>query len=376
MRALRSIALAAAVTAAVGISAGSALADPPAADNPPPVSWIVAVGSDTTTGLFDQFSTDYDATSPSRPLASWDALGSSPIQSKGAATTPANACDITRPNGSGAGITQLQAKLTYPATTDSCVDIARTSRKLQTSDGTGLASVIFAKDSVGYAYVSGGNAVANLTNTELKGIYDCDAKEINSSFPATAVTWAQVGGTGSTPIVPVLPQASSGTRQSFLAGIGVTWTTAPSCVVNGASSVDGTVIEENEGTNSEFTTANTNRANVIVPFSAGSYIGEVYTGFNTLQSPGSLVLGTVNGVSAITATHTDNVTTFYPLLVRPLNAVVEATTASPFVPTNLQALLGASNNSGWICGATAATDIADYGFATLPAAQCGAVTHQ
>jgi ABC-type phosphate transport system substrate-binding protein len=379
VRALRSIALAAAVTAAVAAGTGTALADPPTADTPPPVTSIVAVGSDTTTGLFDQFSTDFNAGSPapSRDLFSWDATppsgATTTIQSKGTSTT----CDITRPNGSGAGISQLQAKLTFTSggTTYDCVDIARTSRKTQASDGTGLATVLFAKDVVTYAYVTGGNAVSNLTNQELTAIYSCNASLIpGETYPDAPVTWSEVGGTSTAAIVPVLPQASSGTRQSFLTGLGLTYTTPPSCVVNGVSTVDASVIEENEGTNSEFTTANTGVANVIVPFSAGSYIGEVYTKFNTLQSPGNLVLGEVNGISGVTTTHTDNVTAFYALLVRPLNAVVLSTGTSPYVPTYLQPLLGASNNSGWICKTTATTDITDYGFA--PASNCGSVTHQ
>jgi hypothetical protein len=45
---------------------------------------------------------------------------------------------------------------------------------------------------------------------------------------------------------------------------------------------------------------------------------------------------------------------------------------TPWVPTYPQPLLGASNNTGWICGATAATDITNAGFLTVT--NCGFIT--
>jgi ABC-type phosphate transport system substrate-binding protein len=371
VRALRSIAVAGAALASLAAGITAASADPTAT---PATTDIVAVGSDTIQSLFDQFSTDYNATSPTHKLYSYEATGSSTITTK---NNDAN-CTITRPNGSGAGISQLTKNL-KTADNNPCVDIARASRNIKSSDGTGLAAVQFARDLITYSYVSGGHAVTNLTTAQLTAIYNCSDATLGGS--GTPVTWNEVGGTSTDAIVPVLPQASSGTRSTWLADIGVTWTTAPSCIVNGASSVDSSVIEENEGTNSEFTTANANAADVVFPFSAGDYVGEVYTLTNP-QSPGSLVLGSINSTAPLTSSHTINVAGFSTAYIRTLFAVVLSSGASPWVPSYLQPLLGASNNSGWICKGSSSTagtgpyDTAQAGFAPITGLTCGAVTHQ
>lgn len=374
MRVIRSIALVGAATAALALSAGAAFADPPAADNPPPPQSIVAGGSDTITALFDQFQTDYDATSPAWPLYSWDATGSSTIVSKNdPADTTTPPCEMNRPNGSSNGISQLAANLNFSdnGTTYQCLDIARTSRNLGSSDPAGLVQIPLARDLISYSYVSGGNAVTNLTFTDLQAIYNCNASLISSSDPDAPVTWNEVGGTSTDAIVPVLPQNGSGTRSSWLTDLGIT--TVPSCVVNGTSTVDGSVIEENEGTNSEFTSANASAGDVIFPFSGADYVAEVYTGFDTTQAPGSLVLGDIQGDAPLTGSGSStviNIGGFYPKFDRTVNVVAESTGTSPYVPAYLQALLGAGNHSGWACSnATAIADIKDYGFATDPT--CG-----
>jgi ABC-type phosphate transport system substrate-binding protein len=375
VRVIRSIALAGAAVAALALGAGAAFADPPAADNPPPPQSVVAGGSDTITALFDQFQTDYDATSPTWPLYSWDATGSSTIVSKNdPSNTTTPPCEMNRPNGSSSGITQLNddQDFTYDSTTYQCLDLARTSRNLGSSDPAGLVQIPFARDLISYSYVSGGNAVANLTFTDLQAIYNCNAGLISSSDPDAPVTWNEVGGTSTDAIVPVLPQNGSGTRSSWLTDLGIT--TVPSCVVNGTSTVDGSVIEENEGTDSEFTSANPSVDDVLFPFSGADYVAEVYTGFDTTQSPGSLVLGDIQGDAPLTVNSSGdtviNISGFYAKFDRTVNVVAKSTGTSPYVPSYLQALVGAGNNSGWICkNATAKTDIANYGFATDPT--CG-----
>lgn len=126
------------------------------------------------------------------------------------------------------------------------------SRNIKTSDGTGIASVLFAKDLITYSIYNGGNGVTNLTDAQLTAIFSCNARLLNSTYPVAPVTWNEVGaaGTDTDAIIPVLPQASSGTRQQWLADIAVT--TPGTCVVNGANA-SGAAIEENEGTNAEFT---------------------------------------------------------------------------------------------------------------------------
>jgi ABC-type phosphate transport system substrate-binding protein len=356
-------------TLAAGV--GAATADPTVT---PKTTDIVAVGSDTTQSLFNQFSTDYNATNPTNKFYSYDATGSASITTK---NNDPN-CTITRPNGSGAGISQLTKKL-KTADGNFCVDVARSSRNLKSSDGTGLAAVQFARDLITYSYSKGGHSVSNLTTAQLFAIYNCSDATIGGT--GHPVTWNEVGGTSTDAIVPVLPQANSGTRATWISDIGETWSTPPACIVNGVSTVDGTLIEENEGTNSEFTSANPKANDVVFPFSAGDYVGEVFTHKNP-QSPGNLILGSIDGKAPLTSSNTINVSGFGTAYIRTLFAVVLSSGASPWVPTYLQPLLGASNNTGWICKGSSTTsgtgpfDTAQAGFAPITGLTCGAVTHQ
>ena len=376
MRALRTVILAGAAVAALAAGTGAALADP---SSTPSVTSIVAVGSDTTQYLADQFSTDYDSTSPTSDFYSWDAtnpttgLPGDTIETKNDAN-----CSITRPNGSGAGITQLQDKLKTTNGTDYCVDLSRASRNIKSSDGTGLVSVLFAKDLITYAINSGGHGVANLTDTDLTAIYECNASLINSADTG-AVTWSEVGGTSTDAIVPVLPQSSSGTRQQWLSDIGVT--TPGSCVVNGA--YNGTTIEENEGDNAVFTAAGdpSGYQDVLGIFSAGNYVSQVYTDAIP-DVHGTLQLEDIDSKAPLTSTHTINtagLSAFPATYIRglyfvALNAGTASAPAVPTTPINLVPFLGQGNATGWICGTAAATDIKHYGFAT--ASNCGALTGQ
>jgi ABC-type phosphate transport system substrate-binding protein len=174
VRALRTVILAGLATATLVASAGAALADPPTGVTPP-VTSIVSVGSDTTEFLSDQFSTDYNATSPTADYYSWDATAPSGTSTTINSKNDTNCDNLTRPNGSGAGITQLQDKLKTTTGADYCVDIARSSRNIKSSDGAGIASVLFAKDLITYAINSGGNGVTNLTDADLTAIFECNA---------------------------------------------------------------------------------------------------------------------------------------------------------------------------------------------------------
>ena len=376
MRALRTVITMSVAAATLAAGAGAALADP---SSSPAVTSIVAVGSDTTQFLSDQISTDYNATTPTNPFYSWDAVNPSTGLPGDTISTKNDAnCSLTRPNGSGAGIAQLQNKLKATNGTDYCVDIARASRNIQSSDGTGLTSVLFAKDLITYATNSGGNGVTNLTDTDLTAIFTCNASLISSSYSG-AVKWNEVGGTSTDAIIPVLPQSSSGTRSQWLSDIGVT--TPGSCVVNGT--YGGNAIEENEGNNAVFTaTGNpTGYKDVLGIFSGGSYVSQVYT----LHSPdthGTLLLQDIDSKAPLTSTHTINtagLSAFPATYIRGLYYVTlnAGTASAPKVPTSpidLTKLLGQGNTSGWICGTAAATDIKNFGFAT--ASNCGALTGQ
>ena len=384
MRASRIIALAAAATAVLGLGVGTALADPAST---PPAQSIVAVGSDTLTPTFDQFSTDYDLTSPTYPLYSWDATGTSPIETKNNA-----ACaSTTRPNGSGAGISAVSTSpsFTVSGVTYKCMDIARASRALETTDPTNMAQDVIAEDLISYSRLSTSNVPSNLTPTELKAIFSCNASLI-SSGDSGPVTENEIGGTGTDEVMPVIPQSSSGTRQTWLTtDLGLSNTTIASCVTNGSYTSGGTAytIEENEGTNPVFVPADNSRAaDVIFPYSGGDYVCYNDTKacqasqFNGEFDSGSLVLGDVNGLAPLLGTapsQTINVAGFYTDYDRALYTDFISTGTKPYVPTYLQALLGTgTKGTGWICTktspATGQADITKYGFANN--ANCGTIT--
>jgi ABC-type phosphate transport system substrate-binding protein len=335
------VSAAALAAAAVTLAAGPALADPPAGTTPAATS-IVGVGSDTIQAVFNKFSTDYTGTPK---LYSWDATGTSPI------TTKTGATSITRPNGSGAGITALQS------TTSSTVDYARSSRGLATTDPTNDWFIPFAKDAVSWAAeATGGDAPANLTTADLTAIYGS----------CTITKWSQItdipGYTGSTNTIKAyLPQTSSGTRSFFLSAIGVT--TPGSCVQT-------TTVEENQGSDPLLQTADS-----IVPYSVAHYIGQVYGGHGSgTDVQGPLTVRQIDGITPIDAT-THVITSAFSTshFGRNVYVVVRGTdwNAGDAHATALKALFGAT---GWICtNTTAQADLTSYGFLHLAA--CGIPQH-
>ena len=373
MRASRSIALAATALAVLGLGVGSALADP--ASTPPDAS-IVAVGSDTLTPLYDQFSADYNATSPTLPLYSFDATGTSPIQPK-----QDSACaDITRPNGSSAGISAVS---TSPSFTDSggvsgnCMDIARASRQLVATDPVNMAQDVIAQDLITYSTTTAegatSNVPSNLTFLDLKAIFNCNASLISSSFPDAPVTENEIGGVGTDTVVAVIPQSGSGTRSSWATDLGFSNSNPPSCVVNGT--FQGTGIEENEGTNAIFTSSEA--PDIVFPYSAGDYVcfndtGKCGEAFDSAV----LALNEIQGTAPLTGTapnQTINVKGFFPIFVRNLNSDFVTNDVSPFVPAYLQPLLGSGKGTGWVCtNSTAQKDITSFGFADTT--NCGTIT--
>ena len=384
MRASRIIALAGTAIAVLGLGVGTALADPAST---PPAQSIVAVGSDTLTPTFDQFSTDYNLTTPTYPLYSWDATGTSPIETKNN-TACAN---TTRPNGSGAGISQVSTSpsFTSGSTTYKCMDLARSSRALASTDPTNMAQDVIAEDLITYSKLSTSNVPSNLTPVELQAIFSCNASLISSSFSGP-VTENEIGGTGTDAVMPVIPQSSSGTRSTWMTtDLGLSNTTIASCVTNGSYTSGGVAntIEENEGTNPVFIPADNSRAaDVIFPYSAGDFVcyndtaACAATQFNGEFNSGSLVLGDVNGKAPLLGTapsQTINVAGFYTNYDRALYVDFVSTGTAPYIPTYLQALLGTgTKGSGWICTktapATGQSDITKYGFAEN--ANCGTIT--
>jgi ABC-type phosphate transport system substrate-binding protein len=235
---------AAAVTVA---GVGVASADPANAN----AVKIAGTGSDTTQFIMDAIVAAYDKAPAhaSTYVGSWDATGSATVNvkpSKGAA------CNITRPFGSGAGITALQSSL---AAGDGCLDFARSSAGKAT-DGSqnNLSFYQFARDAVSWVSFPGGPTPANLTTAQLQGIYNC-----------TITDWSQVGGKAGT-ILPYLPQSTSGTRKFFLGAIGVT---SPGPCVNTLNNT----LNENDG-NAIAASAGANKNRAIAPFSVAQFLSD------------------------------------------------------------------------------------------------------
>jgi ABC-type phosphate transport system substrate-binding protein len=335
-------------TSMATVAAGSALADPSVT---PASQDIVGTGSDTTQAVLNQFSTDYnasltaagDTTSPR--LYSWDATGSSSITPKSGASS------ITRPNGSGAGVSALNGN------TKTTVDFARSSRGPQTGDLTSDDFVSFAKDGVAWAAKSGGNAPANLTTADLKAIYTC-----------TKTNWNQItdisGYTGpNATIKAYLPQVNSGTRAFFLKAVGGGTSITP------GSCVQSYTPEENEGTDSVFTDVN-----AVTPYSAAHYIGQLNGHTTTTDNTGSLTLRSVDGINPIAsgALNSSFTSTAYGRVVYNVFRDAEWNGTG----TQADAIQNIFGPLGWICtDSTAASDIASYGFQVLDFGACGNVTH-
>ena len=347
----------------------------------PAATSVVGVGSNTIQGVMDQFSGDYNSAKAGQYLYSWDATNPITGAIGDSITTKNNCTAIPRPDGSSAGITALT---TENGTTGGhpCIDFGRSSRPRGASDPTNVTFITLAEDAVDYAVQSTTNAPANLTTADLTGIYNC-----------TITNWKQIGGKNGT-IAPFIPQPSSGTRSFFLAAIGVT--TPGSCV-----SDDNGNLEENEGVNPVL---NTNKANVIFPYSVGAYLAARYhsaTCENSTCTPdsngiicspkgtqplfqcndrGTMILGELNGTDPTTpwpltasTTGAKISTSFTPSFLRYLYDVVPGTST---IPSNLTQYFGPT---GWMCtNATAKTDIANYGFLALPAGtaagDCGSLS--
>jgi ABC-type phosphate transport system substrate-binding protein len=371
MRTLRRITAAGiALTAVVaGLGTGTALADPPSGSTPASNS-IVGVGSDTDQYLFDRFATDYNATSPVNPLASWDADGLSPIVPK------AGCAAIARPDGTGQGFQALAARQVVNGVP--CIDFARAGLAPQAANPTGYVFAAFARDATTWAATSradGGHAPAgaSLTFAQLSAVYTCHDPATGGPY-----RWSDLfAGASNDEIVPVLPGTNDDLRALFLAQLG--HPVVGSCVVNATGTTD---LEDNEGTNPAFFEANgtTPNPDVIVPYSIGNYIAEVDTRTVTAFEPGDLVLEDLtngNGVAEAPIAGSGSTATISLNLPAPAYALLynitpnAGTTNAPALPAYLLPLFGTTAQGGWICE-NGGTDIRAYGFLTI--AQCGALT--
>jgi ABC-type phosphate transport system substrate-binding protein len=139
---------------------------------------------------------------------------------------------VQRPNGSGAGLTALDAD------TGNKINFVRSSSPLtqaSTASQVGaLHEVRLAHEILSMATATTTNAVP-LSKTQLLAIYQCTG----GTGTGGQFKWTDVGGTSSNLIIPIVPQPGSGTRKTFLSDIGFTvnsdGTTSPAlggCVKN------------------------------------------------------------------------------------------------------------------------------------------------
>ena len=171
----------------------TASADP---DGPPQYRDLAGVGSDTTMDLVQALSQVVTINSV-KVIGSYNATFSgdpATFQTKADAK-----CTFTRgaANGSSNGVKLLD---TSTKAGDGCIQFARSSSPKGSSSPTGYTWIPFAKDAVTFAVRSDGQVAKSLSVAELTAIYKCENKSI----------------------VPVLPQAGSGTRSFWLGKIGVT----------------------------------------------------------------------------------------------------------------------------------------------------------
>ncbi|MEW1700235.1 substrate-binding domain-containing protein [Streptomyces sp. NPDC093249] len=310
------------VVAALGTAAlGLGFLAAPAQADPNPITQyrtLAGVGSDTTQDVVNGLGNVITNAIGQKTVASWDATGSASIKTK------ATGCDLTRPNGSSAGIDALRNAVD---TNSGCLDFARSSRGPADVSTTDLTWIPFAKDAVSWAKRSDSALPADLTVAQLKGIYECTLTSLNG------VT-----------LTPVLPQSNSGTRQFFLASIGVT---APgACVQQGVQENDGTVLDT---------------VGDIAPYSVAQYTAQEK--LVVTDRRGAAVLGSIGSVAPRNADKTLNLS--FPFTRDVYNVVPTAKLGNT---TIAQTFVGSTSK---VCAAS--TTIANYGFGTLGTA-CGATT--
>lgn len=313
------------LTAAAGLGTGAALADPAGA---PTFRNLAGVGSDTTEEVVQGLS-DVVVIDGVKQIASYNATGSAQITTKDPGTTPG--CTINRPNGSSAGRDALLASLqANGGAGNGCLDFARSSSSRGTFTSTpSMTWVPFAVEGLSYAVTTTSSVPRKLTKAQLVSIYKCE-----------------ITGPAGAPFKPVLPQAGSGTRSSWLSYI--YGTSSPNlalypCLVdNGAQEHDGRVLDDSS----------------LVPFSSAQWIAQAS---GTIQEKrGRSTLGQIDGTTAI-ATNTSfaNVRTVNNII--PTSRIGTAPWSTVFVgPSSL------------VC--TNVATILQYGLAVSPS--CGSTSSQ
>ena len=204
--------------AALGLAATLFVTAPPA-NAEPVANGPVVVGSDTLQDVVNALANgttisggNVRSAGGTLFAASFDAVGSVAIQTKSGGNR------FGRPNGSSDGVKALSRSIDGAPYTSATVgsptnvtitnqvDVARSSSGATVVANGPLLYIPFGRDALSYAHSGGANAAFdNIDQATLKGLFEC--------------TITQVGGVT---VVPVIPQAGSGTRKDFISKIGAT----------------------------------------------------------------------------------------------------------------------------------------------------------
>lgn len=390
------LASAAALAAAVGLS-GPASADPPA------IRLIPGVGSDTTQDVLNGAAAvvTYGG---NKVLGSYDATGGGTI------TTQTGGTAFTRPNGSGAGVSALVSSQKGVTTggyslNPGDVKFARSSSGVPAATGGSFAYIPYAVDAVSYAFApgfsytnipSGVDTSTGLPlatrDTDGDGILDltlANIYRVNATGTAT-VTLETIGSTPNQPvtigratstadIVPLIPQASSGTRKFFLKTLTGSETGQGTAVSDtydddGLSGTPEVSIQEHDGASVATV------GNAIVPFSIAQWIAQdkvgttptyyssVYSGVTVTDRRSGAVLGNVDG---ITPRSSGVLNTAFPIkravfnVVEAVDLTTDAALNTVFGTTGTGSIYDAKRPS------TTTPVVQDFGFGTLPTTGSG-----
>ncbi len=280
--------------AALGLAA-TLLVTVPAANAEPVANGPVVVGSDTLQDVLNALTNGTSitgspvrSTAGSSAVASFDATGSVTIQTKSGGP------HFGRPNGSSDGVKALSRSidgLPYTSATQGSpanvtitnqVDVARSSSGATVNTNGALLYVPFGRDALAYAHSGGANAAFdNIDQATLKGLFEC--------------TITQVGGVT---VVPVIPQAGSGTRKDWIAKIGATETSVLEVSEGGC-----VVVGQEHDTNS-LANGSAFPANAVTPMSAAQWVAQ-NTGAGVDRRGAGVKIGSpIAGVSPVTGTGT------------------------------------------------------------------------
>jgi ABC-type phosphate transport system substrate-binding protein len=314
------------MAAVLAVTATPAQADP---TGPPTFRQIVAVGSDTTEDVMNGLSeVVVDPTTGEKLVASYDAFGGT-IQTR---PDPTTCTGLTRPAGSGNGVTALVNTIESGA---NCYDIARSSSNNSASfAGKNLTYVVLGIDALTYAIRSDSTISKKLTKAQLTTVYNCG---------------------GGANFKPLLPQFGSGTRSFFLGQLGFTdaanFVTQPNhtCIVEVDTS--GNPLQENNGTLLQ-------DPKNIAPYSVAKWISQAQGVVADIH--GKTVLGNLDNISPLTLnTEATMRRTVY-------NVVPDSKLSTPLYQN---VFVGPTSQ---ICSGAGPTTVKKYGFGVAP--NCGDTT--